>query len=301
MKHLVSTGQFIKQSQLQDIFNLADKYQGKSYSQILENKVVACIFYEPSTRTRLSFETAALKLGAKVISTENAAQFSSAAKGETLEDTIKVIGGYADAIVLRHFEKGASLRATGISTVPIINAGDGTGEHPTQALLDIYTIQKELGSVEKLKIALVGDLLNGRTIHSLLNLLTLYKNNTIYLISPTELKLPKAERNRLKQKNINFIEQDNLKEILPKIDVLYMTRVQKERFVSEKEYELLKNLYQIDREKLDRMKKKSIVLHPLPRNNEISSEIDADKRAAYFRQAQNGLYIRMALLSLLLG
>ena len=189
MKHLISTKQFTDAKKLEEIFQLADKYSEGDTFEVLEHKIIACIFYEPSTRTRLSFETAALRLGAQIISTENATLFSSAAKGETLEDAIKIISSYADAIVLRHYQKGASKLASIVSSVPIINAGDGAGEHPTQALLDLYTIKKELGRIEGLKIALVGDLLNGRTIHSLINLLSIYDSNILYLVSPEGLKL----------------------------------------------------------------------------------------------------------------
>ncbi|MCX6806816.1 MAG: aspartate carbamoyltransferase [Candidatus Berkelbacteria bacterium] len=301
MKHLISTEQFTNTGQLEQIFKLTDHYQKIGVSETLKNKIIACIFYEPSTRTRLSFETAALRLGAQVISTENAAQFSSAAKGETLEDTIKVISSYADAIVLRHFEKGASKRASLVSSVPIINAGDGAGEHPTQALLDIYTILKELGRLNDLKIALVGDLLNGRTIHSLINLLSLYDSNTLYLISPRELRLSDIYLKYLKSKKIKFIETADLSSALQHIDVLYMTRVQKERIESIKEYEKVKNAYSLNNQDVKKMKQGSIIMHPLPRVNEISPDIDNDKRATYFRQAKNGLYVRMAILDLFLN
>lgn len=300
MKHLISTKQFTNTKKLDQIFQLADKYSQGSAAETLKQKIIACIFYEPSTRTRLSFETAALKLGARVISTESAAQFSSAAKGETLEDTIKIISCYADAIVLRHYEKGASERASIVSSVPIINAGDGAGEHPTQALLDLYTIKKELGCINELKIALVGDLLNGRTVHSLIHLLSLYNSNILYLISPLELKLPNNCRKYLSTKNIKFIENTDLTEILPKIDVLYMTRVQKERFKTTEEYQKVKDSYRLDSSLVRQMKEKSIIMHPLPRMQEISLEVDKDHRAVYFKQAKNGLYIRTAILSLLL-
>lgn len=297
MKHLISTKQFGSAKKLEEIFDLADYYQEHKLSTELKDKIIASLFYEPSTRTRLSFETAALRLGAQVISSENAKQFSSVAKGETLADTIKIISGYADAIILRHYEKGAARKASEISTIPIINAGDGIGEHPTQALLDVYTIKKELGRLDNLHIALVGDLLNGRTVHSLINLLRLSDSNILYLISPEELKLP----DHLKVRNkINFIEKEELTN-LGKLDVLYMTRIQKERFQIPEEYGKVKNRYHLDVKMMRKMKKNSIVMHPLPRVNEISTEIDNDSRAAYFRQAQNGLYIRMAILRLLLS
>lgn len=299
MKHLISTRN-ITTKNLGNIFQLANQYKLKGQSDFFSGKIIASIFYEPSTRTRLSFESAALRLGAKVVSTENASQFSSAAKGETLEDTIRIISGYVDAIILRHFEKGASKRASDVSNCPIINAGDGTGEHPTQAILDIYTIYNELRRLDNLKIALVGDLLNGRTIHSLLTLLSLYKDNTIYLISPKELKLPADNLGELSNKKIKFIERDNLEGLLPEIDVLYVTRIQKERFKSKHEYEKVKDSFCLDKKMVLEMQKKSIVMHPLPRINEIAKEVDSDPRAAYFRQAQNGLFVRMAILEILL-
>lgn len=301
MKHLISTKQFTDVNKLEEIFQLADRYSQGNVAEALKHKIIACIFYEPSTRTRLSFETAALRLGAEVISTENASLFSSAAKGETLEDTIKIISSYADAIVLRHYQKGSARLASVVSSVPIINAGDGAGEHPTQALLDLYTIKKELGRIEGLKIALVGDLLNGRTIHSLINLLSIYNSNILYLVSPQELKLPASFKRLLDNKKVNFIEETNLTKILNKIDVLYMTRVQKERFKKIEEYEKVKDAYRLDGKAVQQMKKESIIMHPLPRINEISTDVDGDERAAYFRQAKNGLYIRMAILDLLLN
>ena len=304
LKHILSTQQFLDKKALQSIFKIADRFEKADQKgrvpKILQNKILSCVFYEPSTRTRFSFESAMLKLGGQVISTENAGQFSSAAKGETLEDGIRIISGYCDAIVLRHPEANAAKRAAKVSTVPIINAGDGTGEHPSQALLDLYTIQKEIGQLNNLKIALVGDLLNGRTIHSLIYLPSLGQNIEIFLVSPKELRLPKKYISFLKEHKIKFSELDNLEDIAAKIDVLYMTRIQKERFSSQRLYEQVKDSFLLNKKLLKKLKKQTIVMHPLPRMNEISQEIDSDHRAAYFRQAQNGLYIRMALLSILL-
>jgi aspartate carbamoyltransferase catalytic subunit len=240
-----------------------------------------------------------LKFGGQVISTESAGHFSSAIKGETLEDSIRIISGYAHAIVLRHPEADAAERAAKVSAVPIINAGSGAGEHPTQALLDLYTIQKEIGRMHNLNIALVGDLLYGRTVHSLIYLLSQNKNVAVFLVSPHELKLPNEYKTFLKTHKIPFSESEDLESVLPKIDVLYMTRVQKERFASERLYERVKNSFVLDKPMLQKMKQKSIVLHPLPRVHEIHAAVDTDPRAAYFRQAQNALYIRMALLNLL--
>lgn len=300
LKHVLAVSQFFSLPLLQDIFNRAtvleelDK-QG-NLQPTLRGKVLATIFYEPSTRTRLSFESAMRKLGGEVISTESAGIFSSATKGESLEDSMRVCSGYADAIVLRHPELGAASRAASVSFVPVINAGDGPGEHPTQALLDVYTIQKELGRVDGLKVGFVGDLLYGRTVHSLLQLLLVYGDVSLFFVSPAQLALPEKYRSLLKEKKARFVETNNLEEILPEIDVLYVTRVQKERFGNVADYEAVKNSFVVNRATLDKMKQKSIVMHPLPRVNEIATEVDADPRAAYFRQAQNGLYVRMALL-----
>lgn len=300
-KHILSTQQFLNKKLLVDIFKKADKFeksdrQGK-VPKLLKNKILACVFYEPSTRTRFSFESAMLKLGGQVVSTESAGHFSSAIKGETLEDSVRIISGYSDMIVLRHNERGAAERAAKVSPVPIINAGDGDGEHPTQALIDLYTIQKELGRIDNLKVGMVGDLLYGRTIHSLIYLLSLSKNVEIFLIAPKELELPKKYKTFLNSQNIKFSELNNLENVLSKIDILYMTRIQKERFSSAGLYEKVKNLFVLNKKLLVKLNKHSIIMHPLPRINEISREVDEDKRAAYFRQARNGLYLRMALLS----
>lgn len=305
-RHVISTSQFLNQDLLSDLFALADEMergdQGKTLAPTLRNKIMATVFYEPSTRTRFSFECAMQKLGGSIITTENAASFSSAAKGESLQDSIRVISGYADVIVLRHPEKGSSQIASEVSSVPIINAGDGAGEHPTQALLDLYTIKKELGTLENLKIAVVGDLLHGRTVHSLTHLLTLYPTNTIYLVSPSQLQLPDNYKENLRNTGVSFQEFGDLKEVLGNADVVYMTRIQKERFSSEEEYEKLKSSYVFDRRALSLLKESAIILHPLPRVTEISSlQVDQDRRAAYFRQAKNGVYIRMALLQMILG
>lgn len=300
LKHIITVNQFLNKKYLDYLFKQAKFLENKKkLPQGLKSLHFATLFYEPSTRTRLSFESAILKLGGTVVSTENAAEFSSAIKGESLEDTIRIVSGYVDAIILRHNTKGAAQLASSVSSVPIINAGDGIGEHPTQALLDLYTIKKELGHLDNLKIALVGDLLNGRTIHSLLPLLSIYKDIAIYLVSPKSLMLPQDLRDQLIKNKIEFKEFEQMEYILGKIDVLYMTRIQKERFKrfkSKSEYEKVKNSYVINSKTLEKLNKKAIIMHPLPRVNEIAPEVDKDKRAAYFRQAKNGLYIRMALL-----
>ena len=303
LKHILSTQQFLDKNVLINIFKKADKFEKadrqNKVPKLLQNKILSCLFYEPSTRTRFSFESAMLKLGGQVISTESAGQFSSAIKGETLIDSIKVISGYSDIIVLRHQESGSAKEAAKVSSVPIINAGDGDGEHPTQALLDLYTIKKELGQIDNLKIGMVGDLLYGRTIHSLIYLLSLSSNIEIFLVSPRELKLSKEYKAFLNLNKIKFSESDNLENIISEVNVLYMTRIQKERFSSKKLYERIKNSFILNEELLKKLKKRSIIMHPLPRINEINRKVDDDKRAAYFRQAKNGLYIRMAILNLL--
>lgn len=304
MKHIISTEQFLDKKTLDAIFSLSGKMElldkKNAVPQNLKGKIMACVFYEPSTRTRFSFESAMHKLGGSVITTENAAQFSSAIKGETLEDSTKIISGYSDIIILRHPVKGAALVASNISSVPVINAGDGAGEHPTQALLDIYTIKKELGDIDGIEITLMGDLLYGRTVHSLIRLLALYKVK-INLVSPAQLKLPAEYKNYLNGKNIQFRELADIRKILEASDVLYVTRIQKERFSDQKQYEKLKDSYRIDKNVLRQMKSNAIIMHPLPRVNEIAPETDNDKRAAYFRQAKNGVYVRMALLQMVLS
>jgi aspartate carbamoyltransferase catalytic subunit len=263
---------------------------------------MASLFYEESTRTRFSFETAMLRLGGSVISTENARQFSSVSKGETLEDTIRIMNGYADVIVMRHYESGAARRAADISRVPIINAGDGTGQHPTQAFLDLYTIQKELGHIDDISIAVVGDLANGRTVRSLCYLLAKYRNVRIYMVAPEVVRMREDIKEYLCRHDVWFREETDLRAIAPHIDVLYQTRIQKERFGDRTEdYQAARGIYVVDRELLQTMKPDSIVMHPLPRVDEITTDVDGDPRAAYFRQAQNGLYIRMALLAACLG
>lgn len=297
LKHVVDVKQFLDRTYLKKLFaKTASLEKRKILPQGLKGLHFATLFYEPSTRTRLSFESAIQKLGGTVVSTENAAEFSSSIKGETLEDTIKIVGSYTNAIILRHPQAGSAEIASRVSDVPIINGGDGIGEHPTQALLDLYTIQKELKKLDNLKIALVGDLLNGRTIHSLIQLLSIYKGIVIYLISPKSLRLPDKFKKILIDKKIKIEEVETLEPVLPIIDVLYMTRIQKERFKSKTAYEKVKNSFVINQKTLEKLNPKAIIMHPLPRIKEIPVEVDKDKRAAYFRQAKNGLYLRMALL-----
>ncbi|MEK9151504.1 MAG: aspartate carbamoyltransferase [Patescibacteria group bacterium] len=294
MKHIIESQQF-DQKIINVIFSMADGLEKKT-DDSLKGKILASLFYEPSTRTRFSFESAMLRLGGNVIATENAKEFSSAAKGETLEDSIRVIGNYADVIVLRHYEKNASKRASLVSKIPVINAGDGTGQHPTQALLDLYTIRKEFGRIDKIAIALVGDLKHGRTIRSLAYLLGKYDGIKIYFVSPKALKVGDDIKKYLKRHAIWYEETEDLSAVVCKVDVVYQTRIQQERFSSKKEYKKFKGCYTIDLPLVRRMKTKSIIMHPLPRVDEISPEVDESPKAVYFKQAHYGLLIRMALL-----
>ncbi|XP_010252517.1 PREDICTED: aspartate carbamoyltransferase 1, chloroplastic-like [Nelumbo nucifera] len=270
-------------------------------SQILRGYLMATLFYEPSTRTRLSFESAMKRLGGEVLTTENAREFSSAAKGETLEDTIRTVEGYSDIIVMRHFESGAARRAAATASIPIINAGDGPGQHPTQALLDVYTIQREIGKLDGIKVGLVGDLANGRTVRSLAYLLSKYQDVKIYFVAPDVVKMKDDIKDYLTSKGVEWEESTDLMEVASKCDVVYQTRIQKERFGERIDlYEEARGKYIVDLDVLGMMQRHAIVMHPLPRLDEITVDVDMDPRAAYFRQAKNGLYIRMALLKLLL-
>lgn len=298
MKDVLSVQQFTDKALLAKLFESAAKMQAlppAEYPKPLENLTLATIFYEPSTRTRLSFETAIQNLGGHLITTENAGEFSSNAKGESLEDTIRVINAYADGIVLRHPEAGTSKRAAAVSDVPIINAGDGPAEHPTQALLDVYSIHRSKGGFDGLKIGLAGDLLYGRTVHSLLPLLSLYKVE-LYLLSPKSLELPKSNLEELDKQSVPYTVLNNWEDALAKVDVLYMTRVQRERFKLIEDYRAVKDDFILTPALVEQMKKDAVILHPLPRVNEIDPAIDSDPRAQYFQQAKNGLFLRMALL-----
>ncbi|PIV45070.1 MAG: aspartate carbamoyltransferase [Candidatus Nealsonbacteria bacterium CG02_land_8_20_14_3_00_37_10] len=303
MKHIIEARQFEKEWLEKDFFPLVKEMEAiakRGGSDVLRAKKMISFFYEPSTRTRCSFEVAMTLLGGKVVfSTENARQFSSVSKGETLEDTIRILNGYhPDVIVLRYDKEGGTKIAAQFSSVPIINAGDGTGEHPTQALLDIYTIQKEFGKIDGISIAMVGDLTQGRTVHSLSYLLSKFSGIKIYFVSPVSLKMKDEIKNHLKKQKVSFFEETDLRKIAPLVDVIYQTRIQKERgsLIDESQ-----GFYNVNQEILNLMKKEAIVMHPLPRNEEISPEVDSDSRAAYFRQAENGLYVRMALLKMILS
>ncbi|XP_027332392.1 aspartate carbamoyltransferase 1, chloroplastic-like [Abrus precatorius] len=270
-------------------------------SQMLKGYLMATLFYEPSTRTRLSFESAMKRLGGDVLTTENAREFSSAAKGETLEDTIRTVEGYSDIIVMRHFESGAARRAAATASIPVINAGDGPGQHPSQALLDVYTIEREIGKLDGIRVGLVGDLANGRTVRSLAYLLAKYQDLKFYFVSPNVVKMKDDIKDYLTSKGVEWEESSDLMEVASKCDVVYQTRIQKERFGEKIDlYEEARGKYIVNQDVLKVMQKHAVVMHPLPRLDEITVDVDADPRAAYFRQAKNGLYIRMALLKVLL-
>ncbi len=262
----------------------------------LQGRLLATVFYEPSTRTRFSFEAAMHRLGGQVLSAENATRASSAAKGESLEDAICVIGGYVDGIVLRHPEIGAAERAAQVAQVPVISAGDGPGHHPTQALLDLYTIRKELGRLDHLRIGLAGDLRNGRTVRSLAVLLSRFPENDLVLISPPGLRMGADIIGSLEQAQQRAQETADFGGAIAGVDVLYQTRIQAERFESPEEYERYRGVYVVTAEVMHRLPEHAIVMHPLPRVGEIDPLVDADPRAAYFRQARNGLWVRMAVL-----
>ena len=271
------------------------------YQDVCAHKILATLFFEPSTRTRLSFESAMLSLGGKVLGFPTA-NVSSASKGETVSDTIHVVSGYCDIIAMRHPKEGAPVVASSTCTVPLINAGDGGHNHPTQTLTDLLTIQREQGTLKNLTVGFCGDLKFGRTVHSLLKAMSRYEGTKFVFISPDELKLPEyLKEDILDPMGIEYKEVRSMEEVMPELDILYMTRVQQERFFNEQDYIRLRDTYILDEEKLQAAKKDMIIMHPLPRVNEIKTEVDADPRAAYFRQAHNGRFIRMALILSLLG
>lgn len=302
MRHLIDPLDFTLE-ETNDILDFADRIgQNRSaYAHIADGKKLATLFYEPSTRTRLSFESAMLSLGGQTLGFAGAEQ-SSATKGETVADTARVISCYADIIAMRHPKEGAPLRASMYATVPVINAGDGGHNHPSQTLIDLLTIRQRKGRLDHLTVGFCGDLKFGRTVHSLVNSLVRYPGNQFYFISPEELRVPGyLIDDTLKPSQTPYHEVTSLEETLTKLDVLYMTRVQKERFFNEEDYIRLKGTYILTREKLQAAKPDMPVLHPLPRVDEITADVDNDRRAAYFQQVQNGVYIRMALIASLLG
>lgn len=289
--------------ELDGIFDLADRIiaDPQKYAHACDGKLLATLFYEPSTRTRFSFEAAMLRLGGQVIGFSEP-NSSSVAKGESIADTIRTISCYADVAVMRHPKEGAPRVAANSADMPVINAGDGGHQHPTQTLTDLLTIRRTLGTFENITVGCCGDLKFGRTVHSLIKALSRYKNVKFVLISPEELTIPDYVRKEvLIKNNIEFKEVRTMQEALGEVDVLYMTRVQRERFFNEDDYIRLKDTYILDKEKMELAKKDMIVLHPLPRVNEISTEVDSDPRAKYFEQAKNGMFVRMALIMSLLG
>jgi aspartate carbamoyltransferase catalytic subunit len=305
LNHIYESQQFDRPL-LEYLFNVADTMKAdlstrpRKYAEVLKDKIMASLFYEPSTRTRFSFESAMTRLGGRIITTENAKEFSSAAKGETIYDTIRVMNGYVDIIILRHNEPGAAKKAAEVSSVPVINAGDGAGQHPTQALLDLYTIKDNLGRIDGLSIAMVGDLKYGRTVRSLSYLLTKFDAIQIYYVAPPVCRMDDDIKEYLDRNQVKWKEKEHLEKVLADVDCVYMTRVQRERFHDPEDYKQVAGKYILNKEKARLMNMNAIIMHPLPRVDEIPPDMDQDPRSRYFEQAKNGLYIRMALLYLLL-
>lgn len=301
MRHLMSPLDF-SVGELDTLFNLANDIERHRdrYAHACDGMKLATCFYEPSTRTRLSFESAMLNLGGSVIGFSDAGS-SSASKGESVADTIRVVSCFADICAMRHPKEGAPMVAAQFSGIPVINAGDGGHQHPTQTLTDLLTIRSLKGRLGDFTIGLCGDLKFGRTVHSLINALVRYENIRFVFISPEELRIPDYLIDMLKEKKIPYREVISLDDVMPELDLLYMTRVQKERFFNEEDYVRLKDFYILDKTKMERAREDMLVLHPLPRVNEISVEVDSDPRAVYFKQVQYGVYVRMALILTLLG
>lgn len=301
MRHLMSPLDFTTK-ELDRLFDLANDIEQHpaKYTHACDGKILATCFYEPSTRTRLSFESAMARLGGRVIGFSDAGS-SSASKGESVSDTIRIISCYADICAMRHFKEGAPMVAAERSGIPVINAGDGGHQHPTQTLTDLLTIRSMKGRLDHFTIGLCGDLKFGRTVHSLINALVRYEGIRFLFISPEELKVPDYITEMLRSKDIPYEEVIRLEDVMPRLDLLYMTRVQKERFFNEEDYVRLKDFYVLDTAKMSLAKEDMLVLHPLPRVNEISVEVDNDPRAVYFKQAQYGVYVRMALILTLLN
>lgn len=301
MKHVMSPLDF-STTELEQLFDLASDIEKNpdKYAHACDHKKLATCFYEPSTRTRLSFESAMLRLGGQTLGFSDAAS-SSASKGESVADTIRIISCYADICAMRHPKEGAPMVAAHYSGIPVINAGDGGHQHPTQTLTDLMTIRTLKGRLNNFTIGLCGDLKFGRTVHSLINALSRYENVRFIFISPEELRAPDYITDMLRKKGFDSEEAIRLEDVLPSLDLLYMTRVQKERFFNEEDYVRLKDFYILDQNKMELAKEDMLVLHPLPRVNEIAVEVDEDPRAAYFKQAQYGVYVRMALILTLLG
>ena len=297
-KSLISIQDFTKEEILH-ILDVAEEFEQNKSQTFLSDKVIACIFFEPSTRTRLSFETASNRLGARVIGFSDAAN-TSVRKGESLKDTIKMVSNYADLIVMRHPIEGSARYASEVASVPVINAGDGANQHPTQTLLDLYTIRQTQGRLDNIDINMVGDLKYGRTVHSLLQAMSHF-SPTFTFTSPEELMMPKEYKDFLDEKGIPYKETSELTKHLDTTDILYMTRIQQERFTDPMEYDKVKNVYSLNSSMLANVKPNMKILHPLPRLQEIAEDVDDTPHAYYFKQAENGMYVRMAIISYLLG
>lgn len=297
-KSLISINDFTREEHIR-ILDLAGDFEKRPKQNILQDYVVATLFFEPSTRTRLSFESAATRLGAKVIGFTDSSS-SSVTKGESLRDTILTVSNYCDIIVIRHPKEGSARFASEVAKVPVINAGDGANQHPTQTLLDLYSIRKTQNSLDNLNVAFVGDLKYGRTVHSLVQALCNYKT-TFHLVSPLELKLPSSIKMSIKERNLDYTQSTDLLEVIPKVDILYMTRIQKERFSDPLDYEKVRNAYVLRNSMLEGAKPNLKILHPLPRVNEITTDVDNNPMAYYFTQALNGVFVRQALLASILG
>ncbi len=297
-RNLISITDFSKEEYI-EVLDIAEGFEQNPKQRILSDKVVATLFFEPSTRTRLSFESAANQLGARIIGFSDPGG-TSVQKGESLHDTIVMVSSYADLIVMRNPKEGSSRYASEVATVPVINAGDGANQHPTQCMLDLYSIRKTQGTLDNLNIALVGDLKYGRTVHSLVQAMCNF-NATFHLVSPTELKLPSSVKMSIKDAGLNYYQYTDIRSIIPIADIIYMTRVQRERFPDPLEYERVKDSCILSADMLEGCKPNMRVLHPLPRVNEITTDVDKTPYAYYFRQAQNGVYVRQALMAAILG
>lgn len=297
-RSLVSINDYSKEEMIR-ILDIAEEFEKQPTQKILEDFVVSTLFFEPSTRTRLSFESAVMRLGGKIVGFSDASS-TSVKKGESLKDTILTVSKYSDLIVMRHPREGSARFASEVAEVPVVNAGDGANQHPTQTLLDLYSIRKTQGKIDNLNIAFVGDLKYGRTVHSLVMALSHF-NCTFHLISPTELKLPSYVKMHIKNNNLKYHQYTSLEEAMPVADIVYMTRVQRERFLDPIEYEKVKNAYILNKAMLKGCKENMRILHPLPRVNEINEDVDDTPQAYYFQQAQNGVYVRQALITSILG
>jgi aspartate carbamoyltransferase catalytic subunit len=298
-RSLISINDYSKE-ELLHILQLAEEFEANPRQKILSNYVIASLFFEPSTRTRLSFESAINQLGGRVIGFSDASS-SSVKKGESLRDTIETVSLYSDLIVMRHPLEGSARFASELNDTPIINAGDGANQHPTHCLLDMYSIMKTQGTLDNLDIAFVGDLKYGRTVHSLVIAMSMFKNTRFHLVSPVELKLPRSIKEFIIESGLSYEQYDDISSVIDKVDILYMTRIQRERFADQMEYERVKNSYILENDMLDNSKENLRILHPLPRVNEINEDVDSNKKAYYFQQAQNGVYVRQALLASILG